>query len=138
MTVLQLLEKPKGTDGLNFSTDENHAAQRAILNLFQIWEIAANDACILLGRGVSSKTLQRWRDGHYGNIDIDLSTRLSLFLGIHKALRMLFKDAERGYKWIKAPNSAFGGKSALEIMLSGRMTDVIAIRRYLDSERGGW
>ena len=59
-------------------------------------------------------------------------------MGMHKALRILFREPERGYRWIKAPNEAFGGASALEVMLGGELTDLMRVRRYLDSERGAW
>jgi hypothetical protein len=41
---------------------------------------------------------------------------------------------------LRRPNSAapFGGRSALERMLSGNVADLYEVRRYLDAERGGW
>lgn len=137
MNGLRQLDKPVLSDGLNFSIDEFNAMQRAILNLFSKWQLSDEQAEIILG-GLSSKTIRRWRLGEYGRLKIDLAERLSNILGIHSALRILFKDAARGYNWISSPNDAFGGKSALDIMLGGRITDIIAIRRYLDAERGGW
>jgi hypothetical protein len=59
-------------------------------------------------------------------------------MGIHKALRIIFLDPQRGYDWIKAPNAAFGGRSALAVMLGGELTDLMRVRRYLDAERGAW
>ena len=59
-------------------------------------------------------------------------------MGIHKALRHLFKEPARAYAWVKKPNAAFGGQSALERMLAGDVTDLAAVRAYLDAERGGW
>ena len=59
-------------------------------------------------------------------------------MGVHKALRIVFREPQRGYDWVHAPNSAFGGKSALDVMLGGELTDLMRVRRYLDSERGGW
>jgi len=42
--------------------------------------------------------------------------------------------------WIRKPNSAapFGGKPALERMLSGNVADLYVVRQYLDAQRGGW
>ena len=57
-------------------------------------------------------------------------------MGIHKALRVLFSDNARAYRWVKAPNRAFGGKTALEVMLGGAITDLMRVRHYLDAERG--
>ena len=59
-------------------------------------------------------------------------------MGIHKALRIVFKDSQRGFAWIRAANAAFNGKSALDVMLGGELTDLMRVRRYLDAERGGW
>ena len=59
-------------------------------------------------------------------------------MGIHKALKIVFSEASRGYAWIKAPNAAFGDRSALDVMLGGELTDLMRVRRYLDAERGGW
>ena len=44
----------------------------------------------------------------------------------------------RAAEWIKAPNTAalFGGHSALDKMLQGRVSDLCDVRRYLDAERG--
>ena len=50
----------------------------------------------------------------------------------------IFSEPQRGYEWIRAGNSAFGGASALDVMLGGELTDIMRVRRYLDAERGGW
>jgi hypothetical protein len=68
----------------------------------------------------------------------DSKARLSNLMGIHTALRILFREAPRGYAWVKAPNDAFGGRSALDVMLGGELTDLMRVRQYLDAERGGW
>jgi hypothetical protein len=41
---------------------------------------------------------------------------------------------------VRRPNAAspFGGRSALERMLSGNVADLYEVRRYLDAQRGGW
>ena len=53
-------------------------------------------------------------------------------------VRLLFKESSRGYGWIKRPNDVFGGRSALNIMLGGQLTDLMRVRRYLDAQRGAW
>jgi hypothetical protein len=58
-------------------------------------------------------------------------------MGIHKALRLIFRDTARVYDWIRLPNTVFGGRTALEVMLGGELTDLMRVRRYLDAERGG-
>ena len=117
--------------------DEIAAMKRALPVLFARWGLTDAEAATLLG-GLSTKTLQRWRDGAGGRVGRDLADRMSNLLGIHKALRLIFADPARGYAWIRKPNAAFDGASALEVMLRGGMEDILRVRRYLDSVRGGW
>ena len=111
--------------------------QRAVINLFARWELSDQQAAVLLG-DVSVRTFQRWKQGQYGRPGPDLAARLSNLLGIHKALRLLFRDHARGYGWIRRPNADFGGRSALDIMLQGHLTDLMRVRRYLDAARAPW
>ncbi len=119
------------------SLPEIQATQRAIIRLFDHWGVTDAEASVLLG-DLSPRTFQRWKAGQLGRVGIDLVTRMSNLLGIHKALRLLFDDAARGYRWIHAANAAFGGKSALAVMLAGQITDLMRVRRYLDAQRGQW
>ena len=116
--------------------DEGAALFRAAVNLFAKWQITDEQAATLVDMPV--RTYRRWKAGEQGRLGRDGKARLSNIMGIHKALRHIFREAERGYLWIKAPNDAFFGQSALEIMLGGELTDLMRVRRYLDAERGGW
>jgi hypothetical protein len=109
----------------------------AVFNLFDKWRLSSAQSRILLG-SPAERTLQRWRAGDIAGVPHDTSYRLGCLLGIHKALRYLFTDPERGYQWIKKPNAAFAGASALDRMLQGAPTDLAAIRDFLDAERAGW
>ena len=116
--------------------DEAGAMFRAALNLFTLWGLTDEQASILLDMPVRS--FRRWKAGEIGRIDRDAKARLSNIMGIHKALRLIFREPQRGYSWISAANDAFGGRTALEVMLGGELTDLMRVRRYLDAERGGW
>ncbi|MGO4175685.1 MbcA/ParS/Xre antitoxin family protein [Bosea sp. TAF32] len=118
-------------------TDEEAAAMfRAAVNLFRLWRVTDEEAAVLIDLPVRS--YRRWKTGEIGRISRDGKARLSNLMGIHKALRLIFTEPQRGYDWIKRPNSDFVGKSALEIMLRGELTDLMRVRRLLDAERGGW
>lgn len=118
------------------SDDEAAAMFRAALALFGRWEITDEQASTLLD--LTSRTYARWKARGPGRIERDRKARLSNLMGIHKALRIIFREPERAYAWIKSPNEAFGGRSALEVMLGGELTDLMRVRRYLDAERGSW
>lgn len=118
-------------------TDEEAAAMfRAALNLFRLWGVNDDQAATILD--IPRRTFARWKAGDVGRLGRDGKARLSNLMGIHKALKIVFSEASRGYPWIKAPNAAFGGRSALDVMLGGELTDLMRVRRYLDAERGGW
>lgn len=116
--------------------DEAAAMFRAVLNLFGKWGLTDEQAATLLDMPV--RTYRRWKVEGSGRVSRDGCARLSNFMGIHKALRIVFSEATRGYAWIRAANDAFGGSSALDVMLGGELTDIMRVRRYLDAERGGW
>jgi hypothetical protein len=118
-------------------TDAEAAAMfRAVVSMFAKWDVTDDQAATLLDLPVRS--YRRWKAGELGRIDRDGKARLSNLIGIHKALRYMFREPERSYRWIKASNDTFRGASALDIMLGGDLTDLMRVRRYLDAERGGW
>ncbi len=127
---------PAGTLG-RVTEEEARAMLRAVLNLLDKWELTKEDRLILLGRP-SDRTFQRWRAGEIGPLPNDTVHRLGDLLGIHKALRYMFTEVTRAYAWVKRPSEAFGGRSALDIMLQGAPSDISRVRAWLDAERGGW
>lgn len=133
----QVLPRPAGEPDefdAAITDDEAGAMFRAVLNLFRLWGVSDEQAALLLD--LPLRTYRRWKAGEPGRIGRDGKARLSNLMGIHKALRIIFADQQRGYAWIKAPNTAFGGESSLEVMLGGELTDLMRVRRYLDAERG--
>lgn len=116
---------------------EAEAMLRAAFNLFKRWQVNDRQAKTLLGEP-SASTFYRWKRGEIGAVPRDTVWRLGDLMGIHKALRHMFAEPERGYAWIAKPNAAFGGRSALDRMLAGAPADLTAVRNYLDAERGGW
>lgn len=135
--LLEIAPTPADEAVPHITPEEAAAGARAVVNLFDRWELGDEAACDLLG-GMSRSTWTRWKAGNVGRVDRDLGTRLSLLLGIHKGLRYLFADPAMGYRWVKQPNTVFGGKSPVEVMQGGTIFSLERVRRYLDAERGGW
>jgi uncharacterized protein (DUF2384 family) len=135
---LQPIAATPAAAGTSAITDgEAGALARTTVNLFKAWKLTDAEACTLLG-GMSPRTWARWKEGSIGRIDRDLRMRMAHLIGIHKGLRYLFKEPARGYAWIRKPNTAFGGQSALDLMLRGEMSDLSALREWIDAERGAW
>jgi transcriptional regulator with XRE-family HTH domain len=110
---------------------------RMIAQLLDHWQLGAADQALLLGlSGQSRSTLARYRRGEPLADSADLLARAGHLLGIHKALRILFpQDRDLAYRWVSAPNRRFGERSPLELMKQG-FEGLLAVRRYLDFERG--
>lgn len=116
------------------ATDRQAAAMfRATVNLFGRWGVTDAEAATLLDLPV--RTYGRWKAGNVGRMGRDGKARLSNLMGIHRTLRVIFVDPQRGYEWMRVPNAAFEGRSAIEVMLGGELTDLIRVRRYLDAEK---
>lgn len=128
---------PAASPSADITAEEARAMLRASLALFDRWGLSAAEARRLLGEP-SPRTYQRWRNGEVASLPHDTVFRLGTLLGIHKALRFMFASPAQGYAWVRRPNAAFGGKSALDRMLQGAPTDLAAVRAYLDAERAGW
>lgn len=136
MAVLERIEmEAPDHSGVGITDQEAGAMFRACLNLFRLWQLTDDQAAVLFDMPV--RTYRRWKAGEAGRMGRDLKARLSNLMGIHKALRIIFREPERGYLWVKAPNAAFSARSALDVMLGGDLVDIMRVRAYLDAERGG-
>ena len=110
---------------------------KSFFRLAKLWHLKAEEERVLLGNPARS-TFYNWTRGQVRTVPEDTLRRLGYIFGIHKALRILFSNPAQTYGWIKKPNTAFGGQSALDRMLAGDVTDLAHVRQYLDSVRGGW
>ena len=117
--------------------DRDAFALRAFFRLVDLWGLSVEQARMLLGRP-SRATMYNWKAGRARTVPHDTLRRISYLLGIYKALQILYRDPQLADSWIRRPNAAFGGHSALERMLAGDVTDLAAVRAYLDAARGGW
>lgn len=119
--------------------DSVAAGVRAFFAIADRWRLTQDEAMALLGRP-SRSTFYNWKKGDVGQVahSFDLISRISYVLGIFKALEILYQRPELADAWVRKPNAAFGGQSALVRMTAGQMVDLAAVRDYLDSVRGGW
>ena len=128
---------PRPMKPFEVTPDAARAAQVAFVRLMKLWGVRDPDAARLLGH-TSPRTYQRWKAGEYRrSLSVDALERVSNILGIHKALGILFESKAQRDGWVSRPNGAFGGASALEVMLGGRLVDLMRVRRYVDAIRGG-
>jgi len=122
------------------ATDRMAAAGlRAFVRIADAWGLSVDEQLRLLGAPPRS-TFFAWRKHpDKASLSRDTLERLSNLLGIYKSLQILLPDAAAADAWVRQPNQAplFGGRSALDRMLAGNVSDLHLVRRYLDGVRGG-
>ena len=120
--------------------DMSAAGLRAFFRIAQDWELSTEEQIVLLGSPGRSTFFQWKKTPQTARLNRDTLERLSLLLGIYKSLQILLPQPAASDSWVKRPNSAppFGGRRALDRMLAGNISDLVAVRQYLDAMRGGW
>ncbi len=113
-------------------------ALRTLFRIANAWGLNNKEQMTLLGSPPKS-TFYRWKQGEYVVLSRDTLERISYIFGVYSALQVLLPEPEAADAWIKKPNTApiFGGRSALDRMLSGQVGDLYLVRQYLDAQRGG-
>lgn len=116
------------------------AGLRAFFKIAEDWDLNADEQIVLLGSPGRSTFFNWKKEPQTARLSRDTLERLSLLLGIYKALQILLPQPSAADTWIKRPNDAapFGGRRALDRMLAGNISDLVAVRQYLDAMRGGW
>ena len=113
-------------------------ALRTFFRIAEAWGLAGDEQLVLLGNPARSTFFKWKKETNDAVLPKDTLERISYLLGIYKALQILLPDTNAADAWIKRANAApiFGGKSALERMLSGQVSDLYVVRQYLDAQRG--
>ena len=113
-------------------------ALRTLFRIADAWKLSSKELMKLLG-GPPRSTFYKWKQGEQVVLPHDVLERISYIFGIYSALQVLLPKPEAADAWIKKPNTAslFGGRSALDRMLSGQVADLYVVRQYLDAQRGG-
>ena len=127
-------------------------AIRAFFRLSTHWKLRDEDARGLLG-GISNGSFYQLKRGDNKSsepkavsakalaaksLDQDKLTRVSLLVGIFKALNILY-STKLADAWVQLPNSnpIFGGQTPLACMLKGGVPSMLRVRQLLDARRGG-
>jgi hypothetical protein len=114
------------------------AAVKGFLSIVEKWGLRDPDARQLLG-GISSGSYYAWKKDPKGRVlDQDALTRISLLIGIFKALNILYSQ-KLADAWITLPNSnpMFRGLTPLAYMIQRGQPGMLHLRQLLDSRRGG-
>jgi len=115
----------------------SRAAVPAFFKIAQAWRLRDESARHLLG-GVSNGVFYQLKRGQKKVLEQDKLTRISLLLGIFKALNVLY-SRRLADSWVGLPNSnpMFEGDTPLAYMIKGGVPALVRVRQLLDARRGG-
>jgi Protein of unknown function (DUF2384) len=114
------------------------SAIKAFIQIAGKWGLSEVQARGLLG-GIASSTFHAWKtEPRTKKLDQDTLMRISLVIGIYKALNIYFGKpwADR---WVTLANRGpmFAGQAPIDYMLRHGQPGMIQLRRMLDTWRGG-
>lgn len=121
-------------------SDQIRRAIPVVLNILDKWQCTEDEKRALLGQLPRSTFYRLQKAPESVRVTVDLADRLSYLLNIHAGLRLILSEPASVYGWIRQPNDHiwFQGRSAMDIIKSGRMEDLIDVFRHIDAARGGW
>lgn len=101
------------------------------------WGASNAESRAILG-APAERTFQNWKNGVVKILPQDTLRRIGYVAGIYKALAILYSDPALADRWIRAENEYFGGQTPMQRMSAGDVTDLAAVRSYIDAARGPW
>jgi hypothetical protein len=112
-------------------------ALRSFFNVARAWELSVAEERSLLGWPPSS-TFHKYKSGDAGALSFDTLTRISLVLGIYKALHVLYAEPAFADRWVRMPDShpLFAGGTPIAFAADAGLDGLFKLRRLLDSRRG--
>jgi hypothetical protein len=112
------------------------AARKAFFKIADAWNIRDEEAKQLLG-GISNGAFYQLKGGGLKTpLDQDRLVRVSLLVGIFKALNHLYSQ-KLADAWISLPNTnpMFAGDTPLLYMIKGGQPAIMRVRQLLDARR---
>lgn len=115
----------------------DNVAWQALENLIARFRLSQAEGQILMGN-MPHSSYYKGLSQHNVRLNRDQRERISYLLGIYKALRILFTDAEQAMTWINRANTLppFHGKTPRAYLMEGSLVRLAEVRRFLDFWRG--
>jgi hypothetical protein len=114
------------------------SAIKGFLKIAGKWGLTESQARGLLG-GIASSTFHAWKSNPAAQrLTQDTLVRISLVIGIYKALHIYFGE-EWADRWVTLGNrgALFAGGAPMDYMIRQGQPGMLQVRRMLDAWRGG-
>jgi uncharacterized protein (DUF2384 family) len=117
--------------------DRNSLALEGFFAIMHHWKADNPTARRILG-SPADRTFYEWKKGKAPRLTDDTLRRIGYVAGIWKALQIVYSNPETADGWVNRPNDFLSGQTPLQRMSAGDMTDLAAVRMYVDSARAPW
>lgn len=130
------LQNAKAAD-LRPGLEKHGPAMQGFFGIMERWDVDNGTARAILG-SPPERTFFDWKRGRVARLSNDTLRRIGYVAGIWKALQIVYSNPQHADSWISRPNRAFGGQTPLARMAAGDVTDLAAVREYIDAARAPW
>jgi hypothetical protein len=114
-----------------------HAALIGFFRIMELWGVGNVEVRKILG-SPPVRTFYEWKAGRVRRMPEDAVRRIGYVAGIYKALQILYSNPAQADAWVHQPNRQFSGQTPLQRMAAGDVTDLAAVRAYVDAARAPW
>ena len=121
----------------SMAKDSGIKALAGCFRILDMWGASNAQMRRILG-APAERTFFDWKANRVKRLPEDVMRRIGYVVGIFKALQIVYSDAQLADAWVNKPNRHFGGQTPLERMAAGDVTDLSAVREYLDAARAPW
>ena len=119
-------------------TGQQTFALEGFFSIMRHWRIDNETARRIMG-SPAERTFYQWKKGRGAlRLPGDTLRRIGYVAGIWKALQIVYSNPDQADSWVNRPNTFFGGQTPLQRMAAGDVTDLAAVRAYIDAARGPW
>jgi hypothetical protein len=117
---------------------ERHSlAMQGFFAIMDHWKADNATARRILGNP-AERTFFEWKRGKVAKLTDDTLRRIGYVAGTWKALQIVYSQPTLADTWVCRPNDFFGGQTPLQRMAAGDVTDLAAVRSYIDAVRAPW
>jgi hypothetical protein len=117
--------------------EQQRQAMIGFFRIMELWGAGNTDMRRILG-APPERTFYEWKSGRVRRLPDDTFRRIGYVAGIYKALQIVYAEPSQADEWPQRPNRHFGGQTPLARMAAGDVTDLAAVRAYIDAARTPW
>jgi hypothetical protein len=131
------MDTPLQTAVERMPSQRHRLALEGFFEIMRQWGVDNAQARRVLG-SPPERTFYEWKKGRVGRLPTDTLRRIGYVAGIWKGLQIIYSDPAQADSWVHRENAFFGGQTPLGRMAAGDVTDLAAVRAYVDAARAPW